>query len=191
MLNSFSRKREENHLVKLFLHLRGCVFWVSTIHALDTTASYHFLLNRTLTRWPFSKGPSSESMLPRLTYCSLSHQWSLVFHFISTAFFFFWLRHTLGVSYSDFCLSEWESEWVSITVESEPTTNSVDFDPIYIFLFYYVFEPRRFFLGMSTWSDENWIFNLPCALKALEWFETASTVEGHAYFLVNSICLLE
>ena len=34
------------------------------------------------------------------------------------------------------------------------------------------------------------IFDLSCALKALEWFETLS-VEDHAYFAVNSICLLQ
>ena len=31
-------------------------------------------------------------------------------------------------------------------------------------------------------------FDLPCALKALEWFETPSTVEDYAHSVVNSIC---
>ena len=34
-------------------------------------------------------------------------------------------------------------------------------------------------------------FDLPCALKALEWFEISSTVEDHAHSVVNSICLLQ
>ena len=34
-------------------------------------------------------------------------------------------------------------------------------------------------------------FDLPCALKALEWFEALPTVEDRAHSVVNSICLLQ
>ena len=60
-----------------------------------------------------------------------SHWCFCCFYSIFCFCFVFVAYCLLGVSYYAVLVSEWVREWVSVTRESEPTTNSADFDPMF------------------------------------------------------------
>ena len=64
---------------------------------------------------------------------------------------FLWLTASKRWSHYAILLSEWVSEWVSVTIESEATTDSDDFDPIFLNL-----SPLfRNIVGCSTFVEDS------------------------------------